>query len=134
MHVLETENDLPKYKFSHIFLQLSSSSYIREQITTTAHFHDIHDMIFRFETFIQSHDILLPSSFKYIILLHNFFQRRFILHCFLRDTLQCDKLSRQPMYSQIYFAKCSFTNNFSDLIVLWLRLEHFFYHVVLLIW
>ena len=63
MHIFESINDLPKDEFGLIFIQLSPSSHEGEKVSSTADFHDIHDMTIDFKTLVKSNNILVPSSF-----------------------------------------------------------------------
>jgi hypothetical protein len=74
-------------------------------------------MRFSIEAFVQSDNILVPRTLKDVVLLHDLFQRALIGHVGLVDRFEGDKLARQPIDSQIYLAKGSFADDFSDLVV-----------------
>ena len=134
MNILQTKYNLPEHKLGVVLLQLSSSSDICEQIATSTNFHDVDDVTFCFEALIQSHYILLSSSFEYIVLLHNLFQRRLILHHLLTYALKGYEFTCQPMNGKIDLAKCSLTNYFSNFIIFGLRLKQFLQLFSLFIW
>jgi hypothetical protein len=106
-----------------IFIQLSPSSHEGEKVSSTADFHDIHDMTIDFETLVKSNNVLVPSPFQNVVFLSHFLQWVLILHHLLVYTLESHKFACKSLYSQIDFPKGSLANDFTDLVVIDLRLK-----------
>ena len=118
VYILQPFDYLSKQEFSHILIELSSPPYISEKIATSTYFHDIHDMRFSIETFIQPDDIRMSGPLENIVFLSDLLERLFIAHHLLRYRFKSYKLSCESVYSQINFSKSSFANDFANLVVL----------------
>ena len=122
MYILQPKNDLSEYKFGVVFLQLSPSSNICEQIASTTDLHDVNDVVLSLKALIEPDNIFLSRSLQDIVLLHDLLQWRLVLHGFLANTFQRHELATQPMDGQVDLAKGSFTYDFANLIIFSLRL------------
>lgn len=93
MDVLKTQHNLPHDELGEVLFELPSSSDVCEQVPTTADLHDIYDMQIGLKALIKPNYVHMSGSFKYIILLHDFFERVLISHkCFIYR-LQRNKFS-----------------------------------------
>lgn len=74
MYILQPKNDLSEYKFGVVFLQLSPSSNICEQIASTTDLHDVNDVVLSLKALIEPDNIFLSRSLQDIVLLHDLLQ------------------------------------------------------------
>lgn len=77
------------------------------------------------ETLVESYNVLVSSPLQYVILLLYFSEAAFISHVSLIDRLKRHKFARESMNGQVDLAKRSFTNDLSNLIVVYLRVIDF---------
>ena len=87
MDVPKTFNDLLKDVLRQIFLQLSASSYICKEITSTADLHHEYDMLIAFKVLIQTYYIDVACPPEDVELLHHLPFGRFLIEELLIDRL-----------------------------------------------
>ena len=63
VNIFESINYLSENEFGLVFIQLSPSTNEGQQVSSTANFHDVHDMAIDLEALIETNNILVPSSF-----------------------------------------------------------------------
>jgi len=72
--VFESVNQLLEYRFCYFFFQLSSFSYVRQQITTRGQFDNKQDVFLSFEVLEKPDNVAVPCLLQDHDLLHDFFR------------------------------------------------------------
>ena len=84
MDVIEAKNDLFEQKLCNFFLQLSAPSHICEEITTSAHLHNVDNMLFIFKLFVESYNVGVSHFLEDLVLLNDLLVRVLVAHeCFV---------------------------------------------------
>lgn len=117
MYIFKSIDYLSKNEFGLIFIQLSSSPHEGQKVSSTADFHDIHDMAIDFEALVKTNDILVPSSFQYVVFLSDFLQWVFVLHHLLVDALERHEFASKSLNGQIDFTKSSLAYDFANFVI-----------------
>lgn len=130
MDVLQSLDNLFEQELSNVFLQLSSSPHVSQQITAAAHFHDVDDVGIIFKALVEPDDIGVANSLQDFVFLDDFLVGGLVAHERLVDGLQRHELGGQPVDSQVDLAKGSFSNHLADFIVLNFGVENTLLDVV----
>jgi len=118
MNILKPKNYLLEQEFGVVFLQLPPSPHVSQQVASSANFHHVHYVRLGVKRFVESHNVLVPGPLQNVVLLPDFLQGLRVAHHLLTDRLQSHELLRQPVDGQVYFTKCSLSDDLSNFVVL----------------
>jgi hypothetical protein len=123
VHVHQALDQLAEDVLREVFLELPSSTDIRQQVAAAADFHDVDGVRVRVEALVQAHDVLVAGALQNVVLLHDLFEGALIRHVSLVDGFQRNELASEAVDGQVHLTKRSFAYHFADFVVVYLRLE-----------
>lgn len=122
VHIHQALDQLTEHVLRQVFLQLSASPNVRQEVAAAADLHDVDRVRLGVEALVEPHNVLVPCPLQDVVLLHDLLQGALICHVGLVDRLQGHELAGEPVDRQVDFAEGALANDLADLIVVNLRL------------